>query len=591
MVTDGKLSGRKLSSHVDGTDGFRDLLATCIAFATMSMENACGTGFRCLPPKNLVKCLQLELLKTDCCATWTMPEQKAFLEQYYSPFLQVQLQATVSQFWIPLYAEWFKKWPEVNEIFKGQTVPVTLSEEQNIALEKAVDARHKKICTWFNNRSQKSGKAAVNAMTKSITKLMRSKAKDSVQEVAKKKIEAGALVTKEEKLHGMKKLTRKAYEASSDEVHALCKAKVQEERDSKAQVIFEGLRGEGSGCPTNEQALEECTGPISQFIKAVQDMTGFEWTIIDAGPDPRLGGQNWQEHTPDFIKCHLNPYLEFVGTIFPEHVRKTHVLDYVPQSPLRDIATAPHLTAAVILPTTDFSATIKLTDWYTNFVMESRSLEPAGIISPVLLNTPFLNELSHHRFLDLQLRHFWAKLYFSKLSPSSTHILQHDTAQFRARSKHTHPVPHPGDTPVAPSEPTPADTKGTAPTTTVPSPMQLTPAAPASIDKHLERRPAPVLTTDSDMSSADAMSAPSMRLPAQTQAATTTVSKRAAAPMVTMDKHLPSPVDVPRKTGCIRQATTHLTQANNIGDNGESKMKRKAPIAGGSLSSSKRQKS
>jgi hypothetical protein len=76
-------------------------------------------------------------------AAWTTPEQKAFLEQYYSPFLEAQLQGTVGQFWIPLYAEWFKIWPEVNEIFKGQTVPVTLSEEQNIALGKAVDARHK----------------------------------------------------------------------------------------------------------------------------------------------------------------------------------------------------------------------------------------------------------------------------------------------------------------------------------------------------------------------------------------------------------------------------------------------------------------
>ncbi|KAG2028423.1 hypothetical protein BDR03DRAFT_1019825 [Suillus americanus] len=106
-----------------------------------------------------------------------------------------------------------------------------------------------------------------------------------------------------------------------------------------------------------------------------------------------------------------------------------------------------------------------------------------------------------------------------------------------------------------------------------------TPAASAPIDEHLDQR-----------SSANAIGAPSMRLPAQTYAATTTISKRAAAPAVTMDEHLPSPVDAPRKTGRVRQATTRLTQANNIGDNGEAKMKRKAPIAGGSLSSSKRQK-
>ncbi|KAG1830656.1 hypothetical protein EV424DRAFT_1534992 [Suillus variegatus] len=295
---------------------------------------------------------QLELLKTDCNmpgVTWTTPEQKAFLEKYYNPFLEAQLQATVTRFWIPLYAEWFTKWPEVNELFKGQTVPVTLSEEQNIALGKVVDARHKKIRTWFNNRSQKS-ELRVH--------------EESVQEGVKKEIETGALVTKEGKLLSIRQLTRKAYEASSNEVHALCKAKVQEERDSKAQVrALEGLRGEGSVPPTNEQyatALEECTGPISQFMQAIQNMTGFEWTVIGAGPDPRLSGklnaliyhtglnrkgQNWRDCTPDFIERHLNPYLEFVGTIFPEHVRKTRALDYIPQSPP---------SAAVIPPTTDF---------------------------------------------------------------------------------------------------------------------------------------------------------------------------------------------------------------------------------------------
>ncbi|KAG1843770.1 hypothetical protein DFJ58DRAFT_731445 [Suillus subalutaceus] len=56
-------------------------------------------------------------------------------------------------------------------------------------------------------------------------------------------------------------------------------------------------------------------------------------------------GQNWRDCTPDFIECHLNPYLEFVGTIFPEHVRKTCALNYVPQSPL---------SATVIPPTMDF---------------------------------------------------------------------------------------------------------------------------------------------------------------------------------------------------------------------------------------------
>lgn len=92
--------------------------------------------------------------------------------------------------------------------------------------------------------------------------------RESVQEGVKKEIETGALVTKEEKLLGIRQLTRKAYKASSDEVRALCKAKVQEERDSKAQVrALEGLRGEGSVPPTNEQY-------------ATSDLSSFGYTIV-----------------------------------------------------------------------------------------------------------------------------------------------------------------------------------------------------------------------------------------------------------------------------------------------------------------------
>jgi hypothetical protein len=46
-------------------------------------------------------------------ATWTTPEQKDFLETYYSGFPLAQLQAKVSQYWDPIYLEWFKRWPEV----------------------------------------------------------------------------------------------------------------------------------------------------------------------------------------------------------------------------------------------------------------------------------------------------------------------------------------------------------------------------------------------------------------------------------------------------------------------------------------------
>ncbi|KAG1884517.1 hypothetical protein F4604DRAFT_1676646 [Suillus subluteus] len=290
---------------------------------------------------------QLELLKTDC-------KQKAFLEKYYSPFLEAQLQATVTHFWIPLYAEWFIKWPEV-----------TLSEEQNIALGKAVDARHKKIHTWFNNRSQKSGKAAVNLMMKSITKLMNNRAK-------------GTRVHSEVEVFSKMMYRESVQEGVKKEIETVPLS--QKKKSSSALGNSPGRHMKLLAM----RALEECTGP-----------------------DPHLGDIT---------------LVSMAKAKTAEHVRKTCALNYVPQSP-------PSTT--VIPPTMDFSATVKLTDWYTNFIMDSRSLGPA----------------------------------------------------------------------------------------------------------------------DSDTSSANAISAPSMCLPAQTHAATTTISKQAAAPAVTMDKHLPSLVDASRKTG------------------------------------------
>ncbi|KAG1837191.1 hypothetical protein F4604DRAFT_1692421 [Suillus subluteus] len=443
----------------------------------------------------LGKAPQLELLKTDC-------KQKAFLEKYYSPFLEAQLQATVTHFWIPLYAEWFIKWPEVNELFKGQTVP--------------------KIHTWFNNRSQKSGKAAVNLMMKSITKLMNNRAKgtrvhsevevfskmmyrESVQEGVKKEIETGALVTKEEKLLGIRELTRKAYEASSDE-----------------------------------------------------NMTGFEWTVIGAGPDPHLGDITLVSmakaktgvivHLTSLNVISILTWSLLAPFFMTEHVRKTCALNYVPQSP-------PSTT--VIPPTMDFVGAASTSNTSPPVgIPHSQALTPVhvwpdeGFIPSGGLWT--FDESNTESFIDETEVLLPAHPATSSLDPHTPLLYN------KYQSLSYNPPPSSSQT-------------GTESAT-----VKLTDWYTNFIMDSRSLGPA-----DSDTSSANAISAPSMCLPAQTHAATTTISKQAAAPAVTMDKHLPSLVDASRKTGRIRQATTHLTQANNIGDNGESKMKHKAPITGG----------
>lgn len=99
------------------------------------------------------------------------------------------------------------------------------------------------IRAWFNYRSQRSGHSAVNSMTKVIQKMLTNKAKgtrvhtpaeifstiaykEEVQERVQDAIKSGELMTKEEKLSAVRKLTREAYEAAPPEVQALCDEKV-----------------------------------------------------------------------------------------------------------------------------------------------------------------------------------------------------------------------------------------------------------------------------------------------------------------------------------------------------------------------------
>ncbi|KAG1907214.1 uncharacterized protein F5891DRAFT_1169444 [Suillus fuscotomentosus] len=235
-------------------------------------------------------------------AEWTTPDQKAFLESKYNDFLKAQVGASITQFWGPVFSEWFRRFPEELAIF-GEALEV-LSEEQKEAKGAAVELRQKMSLSFHENQLDpltKSGCSAVNAMGKTIWQMLTNKAKgtqihteaevfskmryaDDVQAQVKESIASGSL-TKSEKLGAVRLMTCTAYE----DVKALCRAKVQAERDAKASEVLKKT----DEAPTNAQyarALTERMGPISQFMQVIKDMTGWEWSLIGAGPDPRLDG-------------------------------------------------------------------------------------------------------------------------------------------------------------------------------------------------------------------------------------------------------------------------------------------------------------
>ncbi|KAG2133552.1 uncharacterized protein EDB93DRAFT_1107592 [Suillus bovinus] len=289
---------------------------------------------------------------------WTSAEQRDYLESQFSKFLKQQLQGTLLNFWSNVSMEFLQRWPEINMLHPDKS-PSELSEAENMELGKAVE----QLKNWFNYRSRKSGRSQLNAMMKSITKMISNKAKGTwvhteveifskmnyntaVRSQIKEKIKCSLLITKNEKLMAVRELTKAAYEAMPLEIQLLCKAKAAEEREAKASTILSETAA--TRTPTNAQyakALEECIGPISQFFDTARQLTGWEWTVIGGGPNPRLGsmlnvlsyhtgmnqaGLTWKQTTSNFTDKHLNPYLSYLGTVFTEDDRKKHALDYVP---------------------------------------------------------------------------------------------------------------------------------------------------------------------------------------------------------------------------------------------------------------------
>ncbi|KAG1861287.1 hypothetical protein F4604DRAFT_1684098 [Suillus subluteus] len=98
-------------------------------------------------------------------------------------------------------------------------------------------------------------------------------------------------------------------------------AAVQAEHDAKTSEVLKLKHAPEER--TNAElarALEECTGPIAHFLQAIHEMTGFHWSIMGAGPDPRYNGD---------INVISNK---------AESTRKTCALSYVPPTPSQDTA-------------------------------------------------------------------------------------------------------------------------------------------------------------------------------------------------------------------------------------------------------------
>ncbi|KAF8191378.1 hypothetical protein BJ912DRAFT_925330 [Pholiota molesta] len=126
------------------------------------------TLFFCLPnshPHNRLYTLQNG-------QNWTTPEQKKWLEQRLSQYLEEQKRDRTSRFLLTVNEEWFKKFPEEDALLLSTEPGQPLSAEEAKQLASAQELRKTQLRTWFSwaghARRPSSGSSQVSSFVAAI---------------------------------------------------------------------------------------------------------------------------------------------------------------------------------------------------------------------------------------------------------------------------------------------------------------------------------------------------------------------------------------------------------------------------------------
>ncbi|KAL6297840.1 hypothetical protein BKA93DRAFT_831199 [Sparassis latifolia] len=102
---------------------------------------------------------------------WATEEETLFLASLRPSFLEHQKCHDIPKFWPPLYAEYFKKFPECVKLFGADITDEALSEDQRVVLGEAIKKRQSQIKMWFNWCHPNNGRKVERASSTTLTNL------------------------------------------------------------------------------------------------------------------------------------------------------------------------------------------------------------------------------------------------------------------------------------------------------------------------------------------------------------------------------------------------------------------------------------
>ncbi|EPS93721.1 hypothetical protein FOMPIDRAFT_94414 [Fomitopsis schrenkii] len=270
---------------------------------------------------------------------WTNEAQLELLESKTSSYIHHRNAHTLPRFRADLFREWFDQFPERGNL--GADVQGPLTQQEAAALPAATWKRKERINNWFRNHNGQKGRRAVTGRVN--LSILRPKGRRALQpvEVYSRKyydervkptvdaaIEAGAVTEPSAKLNLVKRITREAYEADSDEVKAEIKDEV-EALKSFCELLKSGVDPEGAEIDDvqRQAVIDNLPAIWRQILTMLQKWTGWYFLVVMAGEDGADDGKlrsmtyhaensskkyTYGSSTPDFKQRIVRPFLEYV---------------------------------------------------------------------------------------------------------------------------------------------------------------------------------------------------------------------------------------------------------------------------------------
>ncbi|KAH9839351.1 uncharacterized protein C8Q71DRAFT_894829 [Rhodofomes roseus] len=281
---------------------------------------------------------------------WTTDAELEYLQTKLDSFRSHQLAHTLHRFWPDIYREWFLKFPERPRVLPN--VDGDLSEAEDKQLQEAIINRKRKVYNWFNNQNcQQTRKAKATHVNLSLLKPKNRRNLKETEVYSRKYYDerikpqvqeelSGRVVTKEERLGIIKRVTKELYDREDEEI----KKEIRDEVDVlRAARGTPGKRGasegtDGSDAPaeaTDEHAilavvcqsvLDDMPAIFRQLFLELHRQTGWYFMVMAAGVAPGsdggIGSMVFHQEGDDpehnigrlsnFVSQFVRPFVEYV---------------------------------------------------------------------------------------------------------------------------------------------------------------------------------------------------------------------------------------------------------------------------------------